>query len=84
LYETTKNKIAIGNVAEIPVCIVGLLVFEAFTELSSCLFSFLYASRCNPLIKSQKIIGIVMFILGSLHIKGLSKLKWDSFGKKLG
>jgi len=82
LNHDVRPSIAIGDVAEIPVCIVGLIVFATFTELS---FSFIFLLVCIPAaigsligpcltIKisqknyAEKIIGIVMFILGSLTI----------------
>ncbi len=77
-----RPSVAIGDIAEIPVCIVGLLVFALFSNLS---FSPIFLIVCIPaLIGSfigpcitmkisqknwaEKLIGIVMLMLGVITI----------------
>ncbi len=73
-----RPSVAIGDIAEIPVCIIGLLVFAIFKELP---FSKIFIIACIPAIVgsfigphltlrmseknyAEKIIGGVMLILG--------------------
>ena len=77
-----RPSVAIGDIAEIPVCIVGLLVFAIFAELS---FSAIFLIVCIPAIVgsligphltvrisqknyAEKIIGVVMLILGVITL----------------
>jgi len=77
-----RPSVAIGDIAEIPVCIVGLLVFAIFAELS---FSAIFLIVCIPAIVgsligphltvrisqknyAEKIIGVVMLILGMITL----------------
>ena len=77
-----RPSVAIGDIAEIPVCIVGLLVFAIFAELS---FSAIFLIVCIPAIVgsligphltvrisqknyAEKIIGTAMLILGVITL----------------
>ena len=77
-----RPSVAIGDIAEIPVCIVGLLVFAIFAELS---FSTIFLIVCIPAMVgsligphltvrisqknyAEKIIGVVMLILGVITL----------------
>ena len=77
-----RPSVAIGDIAEIPVCIIGLLVFAIFKELP---FSKIFIIACIPAIVgsfigphltlrmseknyAEKIIGGVMLILGAFTL----------------
>ncbi len=77
-----RPSVAIGDIAEIPVCIVGLLVFAIFSRLS---FSMIFLIICIPAIVgsiigphltakmaqknyAEKVIGAVMLVLGVITI----------------
>lgn len=77
-----RPSVAIGDIAEIPVCIMGLLVFAFLTHLS---FSTIFIVVCIPALigscvgpyiiskvsernYAEKIVGIVMIILGLFTI----------------
>ncbi|HEC82492.1 MAG TPA: sulfite exporter TauE/SafE family protein [Thermoplasmatales archaeon] len=77
-----RPSVAIGDIAEIPVCIVGLLVFAIFAELS---FSTIFLIVCIPAIVgsligphltvrisqknyAEKIIGVAMLMLGVITL----------------
>lgn len=79
---SVRPSVAIGDISEIPVCIIGLLVFAIFTELS---FSTIFIIVCIPAIigsligphltvrisqknYAEKIIGAVMLILGTITL----------------
>jgi len=75
---SVRSSVAIGDIAEIPVCIIGLLVFAAFTRISSstifiivcipAVIGSLIGSHLTVMISQQnyaeKIIGTVMVMLG--------------------
>ncbi|HEC82802.1 MAG TPA: sulfite exporter TauE/SafE family protein [Thermoplasmatales archaeon] len=79
---SVRSSVAIGDIAEIPVCIIGLLVFAIFKELS---FSTIFIIVCIPAIigsligphltvkisqknYAEKIIGGVMLMLGTITL----------------
>jgi len=77
-----RPSVAIGDIAEIPVCIVGLLTFAVFSKLS---FSMIFLIVCIPAIVgsiigphltakmsqknyAEKVIGVVMLTLGLITL----------------
>jgi len=78
LDHDVRQSVSIGDIAEIPVCIIGLLTFAVLGSLSPlinlpyCNYSSVYTSLIGPHITrmigqknyAEKVIGLVSLILG--------------------